>query len=648
MKLGLKRLLSIILIIISAVILLPTETVAQSETVSRTQMYYPDCADVEMQYPKHYNSADNGASAVTEDDTVDLNNLYYDLFAGFAYCPRFVDISKYQIAYTQENIDILCELIWYHMPEAFHVYGLGFGYNSYYITSVYASYYSGMDTYETYWPRFVEMVTSADKLLEGVEGNENLGDVEKALILHDRLANWNEYDNANYEAGTIPAESHCAYGALAKGVSVCDGYAQAYMYLLNRVGIANRYSKSDEMNHGWNIVYIDNLAYNVDVTHDDGFGIEGKIGHDNFLVSTDYYRNNSDMHNVNDLDTEPQSTRFEDWFWHNSITEIQLIGDTVYYVDNAEVAVKKYENGVSEKIRNAYDTYGWYFTGYPRNQTCLSSVDNELLFTSSEAVYSYDVTTGVTKKIFSPSGVSGGKQIYGFNYENGYLVCYLSADLVNFTAERMLYDKDKPTAVLTSTNNLAFSQTVTITMSDNSGIAGYYWGKNSNYSSNSYTSTTVKTATKTITASGTYYLTVKDISGNISETYRITFYKTNLNANGGDVSPKSVLTMEGNSFEFPVAVRKGYTLDGWSTSALSNEGVTTHTPTGNSTFYAVWSLNVGDIDGDAVITSADLVALQQHILNISVLSDVTAADINTDGIIDSADMVIIQYMILNA
>ncbi len=651
MNLSFKRPLAIVLVYLMLILTVPGYAFAQTDLDdSAIKMYYPDSQRVEMLYPEVCNSSGDGTSAMSE-ETVDINELYYDLLTGFMYCPESpdnVDISKHKIAYNQENIDFLCELIWYHMPEAFHIYGLGFGHNRYYITGVYASYYDGMDTYDTYMPRYVEMVNSANILLAGVEGNDYIGDVEKALILHDRLADWNEYDNANYEAGTIPPESHCAYGALARGVSVCDGYAQAYMYLLNRVGIENRYSKSDEMNHGWNIVYIDGVAYNVDVTHDDGFNIEGKIGHDNFLVSTEYYKNNSSQHNVSDLDTEPQDTRYEDYFWHNSITEIQLIGDAVYYVDNKEVALKKYKNGTITKLRNIYATYGWYFTGYPTNQACLSSVGNELLFTSSSDVYAYDVNANTTTKIFSPTEVANGKQIYGFNYEGGYLVCYLSPDLTNFTVQKMLYDKDMPTAALTATNDVSASQTVTIVMADNAGIAGYYWGMSSDYTGNVFVSTAEKIATETVTRSGIYYLTVKDTSGNISETYTVTFYNTVLVAIGGEVAPQSVLTMSGNSFAFPTATRSGYTCEGWATDKSAQSGVASLTPTEDSTYYAVWKLACGDIDGDTVISSADLVALQQHILSLAVIENINTADMNLDGVVDSADLVIMQHLILAA
>lgn len=150
-------------------------------------------------------------------------------------------------------------------------------------------------------------------------------------------------------------------------------------------------------------------------------------------------------------------------------------------------------------------------------------------------------------------------------------------------------DTTKPTGSISSTNNIASSQTVTLTLSDNVGVAGYYWGTSSSYGSNTYTSTSSIRIDKTISTSGTYYLTVKDTSGNLSNTYSVTFYKTTLNANGGSVSPSSIITASGNSFTFPTPTKSGYTYNGWSTSSSATSGLKTLTPTSNTTYYAVWT-----------------------------------------------------------
>lgn len=88
-------------------------------------------------------------------------------------------------------------------------------------------------------------------------------DYEKEKYVHDALAAAVTYD--------LTAEmNQSAYSALVNGRSVCAGYARAYQYLLQQLGIpcyyCTGYSGGD---HAWNIVKLDDGYYNVDVTWDD-------------------------------------------------------------------------------------------------------------------------------------------------------------------------------------------------------------------------------------------------------------------------------------------------------------------------------------------------------------------------------------------
>lgn len=127
-----------------------------------------------------------------------------------------------------------------------------------------------------------------------------------------------------------------------------------------------------------------------------------------------------------------------------------------------------------------------------------------------------------------------------------------------------------------------------------------YWGTSSAYTSNTYTSVsgTSNTVTQTVSSAGTYYLTAKDTSGNVSSTVSKTFCKTTLNANGGSVSPASVLTMSGNSFTLPTPTRTGYTFKNWNTSSGGSGTAYTgsYKPTANVTLYAVWEKNETPIE----------------------------------------------------
>ncbi len=97
---------------------------------------------------------------------------------------------------------------------------------------------------------------------------QNFGVYDKERMLHDMLIQGIEYDKgANM--------NQSAYSALVDGKSVCAGYARAYQYLLQRLGIPCYYCTGYAgQDHAWNIVALDDGYYNVDVTWDDTPGGE--------------------------------------------------------------------------------------------------------------------------------------------------------------------------------------------------------------------------------------------------------------------------------------------------------------------------------------------------------------------------------------
>ena len=101
----------------------------------------------------------------------------------------------------------------------------------------------------------------AEKILSGAE---TLGtEYEKEKYVHDALRILTEYD-------ADAKNSQSAYSALVDGESVCAGYARAFQYLMQKQGIpcyyCTGYSGED---HAWNIVKLDGVYRNVDVTWDD-------------------------------------------------------------------------------------------------------------------------------------------------------------------------------------------------------------------------------------------------------------------------------------------------------------------------------------------------------------------------------------------
>ncbi len=89
---------------------------------------------------------------------------------------------------------------------------------------------------------------------------------EKEKQVHDALI-----DRITYNMGAEMNQS--AYSALVNGQTVCAGYARAFQYLMQQLGIPCYYCTGFAgENHAWNIVSLDDGYYNVDTTWDDTEG----------------------------------------------------------------------------------------------------------------------------------------------------------------------------------------------------------------------------------------------------------------------------------------------------------------------------------------------------------------------------------------
>ena len=132
------------------------------------------------------------------------------------------------------------------------------------------------DVFRKYRGEQKELEEAAYALLDRIDMTQP--DEVIALRLHDLLL-----DSAWYNTEAGPDDyAHTAYGALVEdssgspGGALCDGYALAYEYLLQRAGITSTMvcgyagsSESDTEKHAWNLVLLDDDWYEVDATWDD-------------------------------------------------------------------------------------------------------------------------------------------------------------------------------------------------------------------------------------------------------------------------------------------------------------------------------------------------------------------------------------------
>lgn len=115
----------------------------------------------------------------------------------------------------------------------------------------------------------------ADEIIEEII-IESMTEAEKVKAIHDYLANHILYDHT--EEDDESSLIHTAYGALIQGDAVCDGYAEAFKYLLDKLEIENVLIFGEgneegtfigEINHAWNLVMVDGQYKHFDVTWND-------------------------------------------------------------------------------------------------------------------------------------------------------------------------------------------------------------------------------------------------------------------------------------------------------------------------------------------------------------------------------------------
>lgn len=101
----------------------------------------------------------------------------------------------------------------------------------------------------------------AKEIIDGAQELES--NYEKEKYVHDTLIG-----QIDYVASASMNQS--AYSALVNGKTVCAGYARAFQYILQKLGIPCYYCTGYAgESHAWNIVCLEDGYYNVDATWDD-------------------------------------------------------------------------------------------------------------------------------------------------------------------------------------------------------------------------------------------------------------------------------------------------------------------------------------------------------------------------------------------
>ncbi|MBO5370626.1 MAG: hypothetical protein J6B23_08135 [Clostridia bacterium] len=275
---------------------------------------------------------------------------------------------------------------------------------------------------------------AALKVVDGVD--DDMTDVEKALIVHDYIIQNCDYDHSE--------TNYSAYNCLVDKKAVCQGYSLAYLYTMRDIlGLNCSVVFTDSQSHSWNYIKIGKSWYHVDLTADDPtfttfdgtkYDAKGEVLHENFVLSDKAVYKSSGLHrNWNTMGLPAaESTKYDSFFWRKSTSAIYKVNGLWYYSiidekspginykDTGESTIytkictydfEKNKSTVVKKVDSKWTVYrdpntgnvikgdSWYVNSY----TKLVALKDFVYYNTSDAVYCINTKSGKSKKIYTLS-----------------------------------------------------------------------------------------------------------------------------------------------------------------------------------------------------------------------------------------------------
>ena len=142
-----------------------------------------------------------------------------------------------------------------------------------------------------------------NSIKDSLNGNS---DENKIRAVHDYLV-----DNLEYDSSVSKDNIYNIYGALINKLTVCEGYARAFKYIMDDLGIECIIACGTAVNstgatesHAWNYVKLDGNWYAMDVTWDDpvviGNGYLDRSTHYKYYLkgSNDFFTNHTEKGDI--------------------------------------------------------------------------------------------------------------------------------------------------------------------------------------------------------------------------------------------------------------------------------------------------------------------------------------------------------------
>lgn len=248
---------------------------------------------------------------------------------------------------------------------------------------------------------------------------DGLSDLEIALFLHDYIVEHFVYDET--------LEIHDMHAMLASGTGVCQAYTLLYAELLRRFDIPVTYAHSIELNHIWNVVVIDGMAYHVDVTWDDPFANHpGHMLHNYFLLTDE------EMHLTHGTSWRCSETctdrRFDIWWLHSVSSPAVFADGAVFAIYDRTLLRADTLNDPKPVSVYEYGKWRLYGTNSYYNHVCYAGlgVRGGKLYTNTyDQFLCIDPATGHTDVLpFTPEG----GYIYGMTLDGDSMTYLVAKD----------------------------------------------------------------------------------------------------------------------------------------------------------------------------------------------------------------------------
>lgn len=521
---------------------------------------------------------DDGIALLSEGD---MDQLAATIYTALKNRETSIDVREYKFnnevkADSQQLLMVYYAVVNDH-PELYYVrtgYVKSILSESRIISKISPSYYNNID--DAAFARGVQQAKAAV--------SAGMDDLQTAIALHDYIVLNCEYDKKRLENGTMPNVSYGAYGVLADGIAVCQGYALAYKYLLNEFGIDSYIVTSDRMNHAWNIVEIDGALYQVDTTWDDPtWDKPGQVRHSYMFQSDEEFQKSYSGHSSHHdwyvtkgsgiVDIQADGAAYDNAFWKTVRSPLVYGKDDgqYYYVTSDRQlegrAYDRYELGEAVTLLELETPYsGLALTG------------SKLYYNNNKEIAYLDLDSADAESVVRYTLAADDKEnIYGFTRE-GNTIEY---------AKRASYEIQG----ISARYSFDDSKTYTVTFQDKfDTVFGIQKVAQGSYAAPP-AETEVPAGYLFLEWEGNYTNVRRNET--VNAVYEMIPYSITYELDGGT-------NVSGNVAEYNVetsrvlapAVRDGYDFEGWYTDADYQEQITAIETgrTGDLTLYAKWAL----------------------------------------------------------